>query len=117
MRKQDAIVLSLCAAVVACCVLYIFQPPAPRYYPLDHEWRWEKAPGLPSMGWYGRTLWAFLAGGVAILVTWPIAVRLAKQAHNAPSAWMPKALTFLTFVAVLAALGHTVVHEYITWMR
>lgn len=116
MRRGDAVVLSFCLAIVAMAALYVVNPPAPIYYPLTRTWSFDKTPGVPLMVWYGRSLWA-LGGGLTVLaVALPATLRWAKSGRDAPK-WLPVLLRWLTLLALVVALGDTVVHEYTTWFR
>ncbi|MCK6532801.1 MAG: hypothetical protein L6Q84_07490 [Polyangiaceae bacterium] len=112
MRRQDAIVVTLCAGMVVTCALYVVAPQAPIYYPVDHSWRLTPGPGV-AMRWYGRSAVALGAGALAMLVAWP----LSRRAPDAPPPpWLPKLAALLALAAITLALGHTVVHEWRDWM-
>lgn len=116
MQKRDAAVLSSCLAIVVTAVLYVVNPPAPIYYPLEHTWSWQKLPGVPSMSWYGRSLWAIGSGVVTFLGAWLVTSRLASEKSD-PARWLPAVVTWITLLGLAAALGDTVVHEYSTWIK
>ena len=67
MPKSQALYLQLCAATVAFCLVFMLPAFVPIsvlwYYPLEHRWALQlRAEGL-AMDWFGRLLWALLAGG------------------------------------------------------
>ncbi|MBI3203703.1 MAG: hypothetical protein HYZ29_19345 [Myxococcales bacterium] len=115
MRRQDAVVVTLCAGVVVTCALYVVTPRAPIYYPIEHVWRWEPTPGV-AMRWYGRSAVAIGGGALAMLLTWPLSRRLAARWDSGPPAWFPKVAALVLLAAVAGALGQTVVHEWHDWM-
>lgn len=117
MRERDAIAVSVCLSTTVMCVLYVVQPTAPIYYPLEHVWRWEKLPGLPSMAWYGRSLWALAAGSLTLFFALPLTRRLARRSAVDAPRWLAPAASALTLLALCFALGHTVVHEVSVWMK
>lgn len=115
MRRRDAIVLSFCLGIVTTAVLYVVNPRAPIYYPLERSWSWVKTPGVPLMAWYGRSLWA-IGGGLVVLAVAIVASRRWASDRPAPK-WLPATLVWVTVIALLVALGDTVLHEHATWMR
>lgn len=114
MRRQDALAVASCVAVVVVATVYMSGVSGPIYYPVEHVWRWQKAPGVPML-WYGRSLFALGAGTLAGSVAWALARRLGAD-RDAPD-WLPKLLSAVTLAVLGLALGHTVLHEYSTWMR
>ena len=67
MKKSDItyVVASVFAAMTGifyCCTMW-FGIKLPRYYPLEHTWKWIKEKGLPSQGWYAKQVFAFAAAG------------------------------------------------------
>ncbi len=74
MRKSDLtyILVSVFVSMTAlfyCCTMW-FSIRLPRYYPLEHTWRWMNEKGVPSQGWYGMQAFAFLAGGIVTLMAY-----------------------------------------------
>lgn len=61
----------LCArfgAYAFAIMVYALNPPSINYFPLEYAWRPGYVPGLPSVDWYGRVLWAL----IAILFSLPV---------------------------------------------
>jgi hypothetical protein len=116
LRKQDALVLTLAAAIVVTCVVYALAPSGPVYHPVEHLWRWDAISGTPSMKWYGRSLWALLAGGGAALVVALGSRRFVRDDAKLPSK-APTWVSVITLVVLVGTLVDTVVHEVSTWMR
>ena len=115
MRRQEALVIGLCAGIVVCAGLYLARPPTPVYYPVEHALRWEATAGIP-MRWYGRSVLAIGGGLATLLVTRLLLPRFARKWDTKPPAWLPTVLTVITLSALVFALGHTVVYEYRDWM-
>lgn len=115
MRRQEALVIGLCAAIVVSAALYLVRPTAPIYYPVEHALRWEETPGI-AMRWYGRSMVAIGGGLVTLLVARLLLPRVAARWATDPPRWLTKVLTVITLTALIFALGHTVVHEYRDWM-
>lgn len=65
------VLLFIAIATVVFCGVFVWNPPAPRYYPVERAWRMPSnpAPG-PAMGWYGRT-------GVALAASLGVAAPVA----------------------------------------
>ncbi len=106
MRKQDSIIISLCAAAALMAAVYLVNPPGPRYYPLEGAWRMETVAGEPSMGWYSRVVYAVAAGAVSGLLA---RLWTRTQRPGAVEAGAPRALAGAAYVALgsllLAAAG------------
>ena len=43
----------------------------PRYYPLEHTWKWGKEKGVPSQGWYAKQTFAFLTASRPFVASLP----------------------------------------------
>jgi len=113
-RRPERVAVVASAAIIAACVVYLAQPPAPIYYPLEHVWRWTPTKGV-SMLWYGRSAWSLIAGLVAGFV----ANGLLRRSDNASAE--PSRLAIAASVsavgALLVALGYTVLHEWSKWVK
>ncbi|MBC8402298.1 MAG: hypothetical protein H8E14_12485 [Candidatus Marinimicrobia bacterium] len=76
MKKSDkSYLLGLIFTDVFCLAYgatFWFQINLPKYYPLEHTWKILNQQGVPSMGWYGKLLFAFListtGAGLSMLV-------------------------------------------------
>ncbi len=117
MKNPATVLLSLSFAIVIFCGVFIWNPPAPRFYPLEGVWRMpsEKASG-PAMGWYGRTGAALLAGAVSGGVGSAVAAGLSrrKPIRLAPPAVFAVALLVLV---ALAGASSAVVFEQQVWFQ
>lgn len=89
------------AAAIVTAIVYPLAPSAPRYYPVERFWRWEKLADTPSMGWYAHAGWSLLAGFAAGMAAWWL-LRRFPAVHEAQ---LRRALT----AALLLALPYAVV--------
>jgi len=74
MKKQDTtytlgVIFAAATSVFYCCVRW-FRIQLPRYYPLEHTWKWVKEPGVPSQGWYAMQVFAFLCAAVVTVLAY-----------------------------------------------
>jgi len=110
MPRIDRALFIWSAAALAFAIVYGTEPPAPRYYPIDRVWSWEILDG-PSMGWYGRMMWAALASAIAALA--------AALITRAPFGKLPGRLAirfaWLAWLGLLILGGFIVVHEFRRW--
>jgi hypothetical protein len=113
-RQQERIAVVASTAIVATCAVYLLQPSAPIYYPLDHAWRWEPSRGV-SMVWYGRSLWALAAGLIVGFITSGLLRRRDKRAE-APSK-LASVASLSALGALVVTLGYTVLHEWSKWVK
>ena len=86
----------------------------PRYYPLEHAWKWVNEKGVPSMAWYGITGLSFLVGCIAAL---GVAFVLGRKYRSADESrgGLEKVLALIAVVCILAALAYTMQHEFAKW--
>jgi len=86
----------------------------PRYYPLEHTWKWIKEKGVPSQGWYGMQAFAFLAAGIVTLI-----IYLILKHYNSAEAHLKPALTKVLGVAVtlilITCMIYMLYHEFDKW--
>lgn len=118
MKKSDItyIVGSVFAAMTCffyCCTMW-FGVGLPRYYPLEHTWKWANEKGVPSQGWYGMQAFAYLAAGAAALVVYLVLKRSAYEKINLKSA-LTKLLGVLVTVIVIVCMGYMLYHEFDKW--
>lgn len=111
MRRNDAIVLSFCTGIIACCVVYIIEPPGPKYYPLESVWSLLPLGDSPGMAWYSRTVWGFAAGLAVLGVTWALAVRRVSVDGPGMPKHVIRTMTLLTLTALAVATASFVLAE------
>jgi hypothetical protein len=118
MKKSD-VTYVLSASYVAftslfyCCTMW-FVIKLPRYYPLEHTWKWVNEKGIPSQGWYGMQTFAFLAAGI---VTFIVYLAL-KRTVSTEAGLKPAHIKMLGMAAILAAIicmSYTLYHEFAKW--
>jgi len=118
MKKSDItyITCSVFATMTAffyCCTMW-FSIKLPRYYPLEHTWKWIKEKGVPSQGWYGMQAFAFLAAGIVTLI-----IYLILKHYNSAEAHLKPALTKVLGVAVtlilITCMIYMLYHEFDKW--
>ncbi len=111
MESDARLVLSVCAGIFVAAVLHALVPGLPAYYPLEHEWRWQKTPGV-AMHWYGRSLWTLLGGALAFAVARFSTARMRSD----PPPWLLRAAMVGAIASLLIALGLVARHEWSSWM-
>lgn len=124
MKKSDSsdksdITYVLSAAFVAltsffyCCTMW-FSIKLPRYYPIEHTWKWINEKGVPSQGWYGMQVFGFLAAGIVTFILYLV----LKRATSADTNLRPAHIKLLGVVAILITiicLGYMLYHEFAKW--
>ena len=87
----------------------------PRYYPLEHTWKWVKEKGIPSQGWYGMQAFAFLSAGVVTLILYLILRR-----YNSFEASLKPVLTITLGIVVnlilITCMTYMLYHEFVKWV-
>jgi len=118
MKKSDItyVVSSVFAAMTAffyCCTMW-FGIKLPRYYPLEHTWKWVKEKDVPSQGWYGMQAFAFLAAGVVTLVVYFVLKRAAPTKTDLKLA-PARILGVVVTLIVIICMGYMLYHEFDKW--
>lgn len=100
-------------AVFYCCIMW-FSIELPHYYPLEHTWKWGRAKGIPSQGWYGMQIFAYLSAGVITLV---VHLLLNRNASNkaALDPRMTRTLGVTVSLIVVACMTYLLCHEFHKW--
>ena len=118
MKKSD-VTYVLGSAFVAftslfyCCTMW-FAIKLPRYYPLEHTWKWVNEKGVPSQGWYGMQAFAFMAAGIVTFIIYLV----LKRVVSSETSLKPAHTRILGVVAILTAiicLGYMLYHEFAKW--
>jgi len=119
MKKSDITYIVGCAFTAAvsifyCCIIH-FKIKVPRYYPTLHQWKWwDKVEGVPSQGWYGMQVFAFLAAGIVTFIIYLV----LKRSVSEETSLKPTHTKILGAVAILTAiicLGYMLYHEFEKW--
>jgi hypothetical protein len=119
MKKSD-ITYILCSAFMAftslfyCCAIW-FSIKLPRYYPLEHTWKWIKEESVPSQGWYGMQVFAFLAAGIVTFIIYLVLKRIVSAQTSLKPAYI-RILGVMVTLTVVICLGYTMYHEFEEWI-
>jgi hypothetical protein len=118
MTKSDVtyIVGSIFASATAvfyCCTRW-FHITLPRYYPLQHTWKWVNEKGVPSQGWYGMQAFAYVAAGLLALAAWLI-LRNERFRQTTLTPRAIKTTAVATICIVLVCMGYMLYHEFSKW--
>ena len=121
MRKSDItyIACSAFAAMTAffyCCTMWfsIISRRLPRYYPLEHTWKWGKVGTGPSQGWYGMQAFAFLAAGIVTLSVY-LALKRLTPAETTLKPALTKSLGVVVTVIIVICMSYMLYHEFDKW--
>ena len=118
MKKPD-VTYVLSAAYVAftsffyCCTMW-FAIKLPRYYPLEHTWKWVNEKGVPSQGWYGMQAFAFLAAGIVTFIIYLVLKRAVSTGTSLKPAHT-RILGVAATMTVTICLGCMLYHEFAKW--
>ena len=118
MRKSDFIYIacSVFAALTAffyCCTMW-FSIKLPRYYPLEHTWKWVNEKGAPSQGWYGMQAFSFLAASIVTLAVYFIIWR-SNSTGTALRPEVIKVLGIAVTAILITCMGYMLYHEFDKW--
>jgi hypothetical protein len=117
-RKSDATYILIAVFVVLtnlfyCCTMR-FHIKLPRYYPLEHAWKWVNEPDAPSQGWYGMQAFAFLAAGIGTLIAYIALKRLIfTQAELKPA--QIRMCGVITALVAVVCMGYMLHYEFSRW--
>ena len=118
MKKSDAtyilgaVFMALTNVFYACTVEFPIK--LPRYYPLEHAWKWVNEKGVPSQGWYGMQAFAFLAAGICTLIVYLGLKRVSSAEANFKPGHI-KICGVVATVITLACMGFTLHYEFSRW--
>jgi hypothetical protein len=119
MKKSD-ITYILCAAFMSltslfyCCAIW-FSIKLPRYYPLEHTWKWIKEEGVPSQGWYAMQVFAYLTAGIVTFIIYLVLKRIVSEQTSLKPAYI-RLLGLVVTLMVIICLGYTMYHEFEEWV-
>jgi len=118
MKKSD-ITYIICSVFSAMTAFFYFfamwlHIRLPRYYPLEHTWKWVKEEGVPSQGWYAKQAFAFLAAGVVTLVVYFILKRYVRAETNLKPA-LTRMLGVAVTLIVIICMGYMLYYEFDKW--
>jgi len=118
MKKSNItyIVGSVFAAMTVfsyCCAMW-FPIKLPRYYPLEHTWKWGREEGIPSQGWYSMQAFAYLTAGVVALVAYLVLKHGASKKVNLNPALI-KSLGVITTAIIIVCMTYMLYYEFDKW--
>ncbi len=93
-----------------CCTM-LFPIKLPRYYPLEHAWKWVNEKGVPSQGWYGMQAFAFLAAGAVTLIAYLVLRRVVSSQADLKPAHI-KLCGVITTLIVVLCMGYMLHYEF-----
>lgn len=96
------------------CSTMWFSIRLPRYYPLQHCWKWVNEKDVPSQGWYGMQAFAFLAAGIVTLVVYFILKWVVSSEIELKPA-LTKMLGVVVALIVIVSMGYMLCHEFHKW--
>jgi hypothetical protein len=91
MKRASATYFAWCGSVIAAAIAYVVPAfttvPLLWYYPVARSWALESQPTGFALDWYGRTLWALLAGAAGLAVGTAVARRVGEPSARAYRIW------------------------------
>jgi phosphoglycerol transferase MdoB-like AlkP superfamily enzyme len=96
-----------------CCTVR-FAIKLPRYYPLQHTWKWINEKGVPSQAWYGAQAFAFLAAGIVTAIAYVVIRRLSSSETSLKPAQI-RIFGVVVSLIVAVCLGYILHHEFSRW--
>lgn len=118
MKKSDATyilsaVFMVLTNVFYCCTV-VFPITLPRYYPLEHVWKWINEKGVPSQGWYAMQAFAFLAAGIGTFIVYLGLKRVVSAEADLKPAYI-KICGAVATIVTLICMGYTLHCEFNKW--
>jgi len=118
MKKSD-ITYIICSVFSAMTAFFYFLTmwlgiKLPRYYPLEHTWKWAKEQGVPSQGWYAKQLFAFLAAGIVTLIVYFVLKRATPNETNLKPA-LARLLGVAATLIILICMAYMLYYEFDNW--
>lgn len=118
MKKTDrtyvlGTVFAAATSLFYCCTNW-FHIQLPRYYPLEHTWKWVNERGVPSQGWYGMQAFAYICGGLVTLIVY----LLLKYTGSKEVELKPLSARWLAvgaMVIIIVCMAYILHYEYSKW--
>ena len=118
MKKSDLsyIIYSVFIAMTAFFYAFAmwFGIKLPRYYPVEHTWKWVKEKGVTSQGWYAKQIFAFLAAGVVTTIIYFILKPRISPETNLKSSLI-KIIGMGVTLIVIICMGYMLYYEFNKW--
>ena len=118
MKKSDMTYV-LCAVFAAatsvfyCCTRW-FSIQLPRYYPLEHTWKWVNEKGVPSQAWYGMQAFAFLCGVIVTVIVYMV-LKCSKDKAAELGPAQTRALGAAATILLAVCMAYILVYEFAHW--
>lgn len=118
MKKSDfsyiicSVFIAMTAFFYACSMWFGLK--LPRYYPVEHTWKWVKEKGVTSQGWYAKQTFAFLSAGAVTLIVYFILSRSVGTETNLKPA-LTKIIGMAVNLIVIICMGYILYHEFNKW--
>ena len=117
MKKSDLSCI-ICSVFIAMAAFFYasamwFGIKLPRYYPVEHTWKWIKEKGVTSQGWYAKQVFAFLAAGVVTLILYFILKPRIDQTNLKSSSI--KMIGMVVTLIVIICMAYMLYHEFNKW--
>ncbi|MBN2374786.1 MAG: hypothetical protein JXD22_00180 [Sedimentisphaerales bacterium] len=88
----------------------------PRYYPLEHAWKMVKEKGVPSQGWYGVQVFAFVAAAtLTLLVYFALKSLGSKNPDKSLSPTAHKLIGLAATGIIVFCMGFILYQEFSKW--
>ena len=118
MKKSDityilSSVFMASMALFYCCTMW-FHIKLPRYYPLQHCWKWVNEKGVPSQGWYGMQAFAFLTAGIVTLVAYFV-LKWAIFTEITLKPTVTRILGVVVTLIVIMCMAYMLYYEFDRW--
>lgn len=96
-----------------CCTMW-FHIKLPRYYPLEHVWKWVNEKGVPSQGWYGMQAFAFLTAGIVTAIAYIVIKRVARSEASLKPAQV-RLFGVIACLLTVVCMGYMLHYEFSRW--
>jgi ABC-type Fe3+-siderophore transport system permease subunit len=118
MKKSDATyiltgIFMAATSLFYCCTVR-FALKLPRYYPLQHTWKWVNEKGVPSQAWYGAQAFAFLAAGIVSAIVY-FAIKRLNSSETSLKPGRIRLFGIVVSLIVALCLGYILDHEFSRW--
>ena len=117
MKKSDLSYI-ICSVFIAMTAFFYafamwFGLKLPRYYPVEHTWKWIKEKGVTSQGWYAKQTFAFLAAGIVTLIVYFILKKRIDETNLKSSSI--KMIGMGVILIVIICMGYMLYYEFNKW--
>jgi hypothetical protein len=118
MKRSDfAYILSCTFAAMTSlfyCSIRWFHIKLPRYYPLEHTWKWTKDQGVPSQGWYAMQVFAYLGAAIVTIMVFLLLKTIIKK-DNLLKPIAAKYIGAAAAIIMICCMTYIVWYEFRHW--